>query len=685
MSYQVLARKWRPRTFTEVVGQEHVTRALCNAIQLGRLHHAYLFTGTRGVGKTTLARILAAALNCESGVVVEPCGKCQSCKEIRSGRFIDLIEVDAASRSGVEDMRDLLDTVQYAAAAGRFKIYLVDEVHMLSNSSFNALLKTLEEPPSHAKFFFATTDPQKIPATVLSRCLQFNLIRLSHERIADYLANRLTTEDVRYENEALLELAVAADGSMRDALSLLDQALAYGAGELSQEVVENTLGITARANLPRLVRALVAGDSQAIFSEIGEMHRSAADFSAALDDLLSLFHELAVQQVLPETTPSHRFPLKEIVALSRSVSANDVQLYYQIAVKSRQDMLFLSDQRSVFEMALLRMLCFRPLFAEVTVSAGTQQESFAAHSGSETIVSRGNRAGDAVASAPVHGQAVSQETSGYPASVRQESNVETSAQDRDATTRPGLSPRSPLQGRDDVATSAQDRDATTRPPDLSPRFPTRQRRDDVATSAPDRDATIRPGLSPRPPCKGETMSQLLRRIETQPPARVCPQGPPCNGETMSRLLRRIETQPPVRVCPQGPPCKGETMSRLLRRIETQPPVPRALSPRSPHGKKTMSRLLRRIETQPSVRVCPQGPPCNGETMSQLLRRIETQPPARVCPQGPPCKGETMSQLLRRIEAQPPARVCPQGHPCNGETMSRFLRRIETQPPARVCP
>ena len=441
MSYQVLARKWRPQTFAGVVGQEHVTRALCNAIRLGRLHHAYLFSGTRGVGKTTLTRILAAALNCETGIVEEPCGKCQSCTAIRSGRFIDLIEVDAASRSGVEDMRDLLDTVQYSPASARFKIYLVDEVHMLSTSSFNALLKTLEEPPDHAKFFFATTDPQKIPPTVLSRCLQFNLSRLSHGRIADYLANMLTAEDIRHENEALLELAVAADGSMRDALSLLDQALAYGAGELNQEAVKNILGITFRESIPKLVRALVAGDSQAIFSEIAEMHQGATDFSVALDDLLHLLHELAVQQVLPEATPSHRFPPKEIASLSRSVSANDVQLYYQVAVKSRKDMHFLSDQRSVFEMALLRMLCFRPLFAAVAVPvpvpvpAGSQQASPAVHPEAKATASRRHRAAAPVEAAavataaavavPERRQAASSGTSGDQASTRQEGDKET--------------------------------------------------------------------------------------------------------------------------------------------------------------------------------------------------------------------------------------------------------------------
>ncbi len=453
MSYQVLARKWRPQTFAGVVGQEHVTRALCNAIRLGRLHHAYLFSGTRGVGKTTLTRILAAALNCETGIVEEPCGKCQSCTAIRSGRFIDLIEVDAASRSGVEDMRDLLDTVQYSPASARFKIYLVDEVHMLSTSSFNALLKTLEEPPDHAKFFFATTDPQKIPPTVLSRCLQFNLSRLSHGRIADYLANMLTAEDIRHENEALLELAVAADGSMRDALSLLDQALAYGAGELNQEAVKNILGITFRESIPKLLRALVAGDSQAIFSEIAEMHQGATDFSVALDDLLHLLHELAVQQVLPEATPSHRFPPKEIASLSRSVSANDVQLYYQVAVKSRKDMHFLSDQRSVFEMALLRMLCFRPLFAAVpvpaavSVPAGSQQASSAVHTEVKATASRRHRAAAPVAAAaavPERRQAASSGTSGDQASTRQEGDKETndeirSLKSKDATASSGTS------------------------------------------------------------------------------------------------------------------------------------------------------------------------------------------------------------------------------------------------------
>ena len=292
MSYQVLARKWRPRTFEDMVGQEHVLQALIHALESQRLHHAYLFTGTRGVGKTTIGRLLARCLNCETGVTPNPCGECSSCQEIQEGRFVDLIEIDAASRTGVDDMRELTDNVQYAPTRGRYKVYLIDEVHMLTNQSFNAFLKTLEEPPEHVKFLLATTDPQKLPVTVLSRCLQFNLKRMTPEHIAGHLRHVLGAEEIPFEEPALWLLARAADGSMRDALSLTDQAIAFGNQKLSASDVSNMLGTIDQRDIERIVNALVEGDGPALLAEISRISDFAPDYSVILADLLSLFHRV---------------------------------------------------------------------------------------------------------------------------------------------------------------------------------------------------------------------------------------------------------------------------------------------------------------------------------------------------------------------------------------------------------
>ena len=300
MSYQVLARKWRPNNFSEMVGQEHVLQALINALDNDRLHHAYVFTGTRGVGKTTIARILAKCLNCETGVTSKPCGVCSSCQEIAAGRFIDLVEVDAASRTGVDDMRDLLDNVQYAPARGRYKIYLIDEVHMLSKSSFAALLKTLEEPPEHVKFLFATTDPQKLPITVLSRCLQFNLKNLSVERIAEHLKFVLNEEKLPNEEQGLLALARAADGSMRDALSLTDQAIGHGGGEITESDVNAMLGTIDRSFALDICRALIAGEGTQLLAEVDKVAELSPDYEMVLADLLALWHQVAIIQTVPE-------------------------------------------------------------------------------------------------------------------------------------------------------------------------------------------------------------------------------------------------------------------------------------------------------------------------------------------------------------------------------------------------
>jgi DNA polymerase-3 subunit gamma/tau len=361
MSYQVLARKWRPRKFAEMVGQQHVLRALINALDNDRLHHAYLFTGTRGVGKTTVARIFAKSLNCENGVSAEPCGECSACVEIDEGRFVDLIEVDAASRTKVEDTRELLDNVQYAPTRGRYKVYLVDEVHMLSAHSFNALLKTLEEPPPHVKFLLATTDPQKLPATVLSRCLQFNLKRLSLPMIADHLETLLAAEQVEQEPSALRLLARAADGSMRDALSLLDQAIAFGGGAVRETEVRSMLGTIERSQVVALLRALAATDAAALLGAVEQLSQQAPDWQDLLAELLSALQQIAIAQCLPDAVDENLEERETMLELAQQMAAEDVQLYYQIGLIGRRDLPLSPDQRGGLEMILLRMLAFRPV------------------------------------------------------------------------------------------------------------------------------------------------------------------------------------------------------------------------------------------------------------------------------------------------------------------------------------
>ena len=360
MSYQVLARKWRPRIFAEMAGQQHVLQALINALDNDRLHHAYLFTGTRGVGKTTIARILSKCLNCEAGVSSVPCGECSACNEINEGRFVDLIEVDAASRTGVDDMRDLLDNVQYTPARGRYKIYLIDEVHMLSKNSFAALLKTLEEPPPHVKFLFATTDPQKLPITVLSRCLQFNLKNLSPERITEHLQFVLGEEKVPFEEAGLWSLARAADGSMRDALSLTDQAIGHGGGQVNEADVSSMLGTIERSYVIDICKALASGSGSEILAAIARMAEQAPDYDMALADVLSIWHQVAIVQTVPEALDKGLANYSEVLALSAQVSREDVQLFYQICLLGRKDLQLSADAKSGFEMVMLRALAFRP-------------------------------------------------------------------------------------------------------------------------------------------------------------------------------------------------------------------------------------------------------------------------------------------------------------------------------------
>jgi DNA polymerase-3 subunit gamma/tau len=354
MSYQVLARKWRPQNFQQMVGQAHVLRALVNSLDENRLHHAYLFTGTRGVGKTTLARIFAKCLNCETGVTATPCGECRSCREIAEGRHVDLIEVDAASRTKVEDTRELLDNVQYAPTRGRFKIYLIDEVHMLSGHSFNALLKTLEEPPPHVKFLFATTDPQKLPVTILSRCLQFSLKRMPLEMISGHLGNVLREENISFSEAALKILARAADGSMRDALSLTDQAIVAGGGAVREEDVQDMLGLLPHEYLVGLIQSIADNDGKRMLGIVEQMAQLTTDFVTAADSLIALLHQIAVQQVVAGDEVD-----VDVAAMAQRLSAADVQLYYQMALHGRRDLPLAPDPRSGFEMLLLRMLAFR--------------------------------------------------------------------------------------------------------------------------------------------------------------------------------------------------------------------------------------------------------------------------------------------------------------------------------------
>ncbi|MDD7806012.1 MAG: DNA polymerase III subunit gamma/tau [Endozoicomonas sp. (ex Botrylloides leachii)] len=360
MSYQVLARKWRPRSFAELVGQKHVLQALINALDKNRLHHAYLFTGTRGVGKTTIARIFAKCLNCEQGVSATPCGKCTACHEIDDSRFVDLIEVDAASKTKVEDTRELLNNVQYAPTRGRYKVYLIDEVHMLSSHSFNALLKTLEEPPPHVKFLLATTDPQKLPVTVLSRCLQFSLKSMTPERIVGHLETVLSHESISYDVLALWQLALSADGSMRDALSLTDQAIAFGNGQITESDARVMLGSIDKGQVMRMIQALATNNATDILAAVAELADFSPDYFAVLDDMLSVLHRIAVAQAVPDAVDNSQGDREQVVQLAGTMKAEDVQLYYQIGLMSKKDLPLAPDARSGFEMAMLRMMAFSP-------------------------------------------------------------------------------------------------------------------------------------------------------------------------------------------------------------------------------------------------------------------------------------------------------------------------------------
>lgn len=383
MSYQVLARKYRPKSFQTLVGQDHVVRALSNALEQNRLHHAYLFTGTRGVGKTTLARILAKSLNCEKGITATPCGVCDACTEIDRGRYVDLIEVDAASNTQVDAMRELLDNAQYAPTSGRFKVYIIDEVHMLSKSAFNAMLKTLEEPPAHVKFILATTDPQKVPVTVLSRCLQFNLRQMAGTSIIGHLQHILAQENIPFESPALHLIARAANGSMRDALSLTDQAIAYGGQTVNEAEVRAMLGAIDQSYLYQLLEALLVNDGNSLINQAKLMEERSISFEAALNDFAQLLHQIAIAQTVPETVADD-LPEREILlSLAQRVSAETLQLYYQIALLGRRDLSLAPDEFAGFTMSLLRMLAFTPndhtTKAAQTSQTNSTQTSAVAH------------------------------------------------------------------------------------------------------------------------------------------------------------------------------------------------------------------------------------------------------------------------------------------------------------------
>ncbi len=475
MSYLVLARKWRPKDFSTVVGQEHVLKALINALDNDRLHHAFLFSGMRGVGKTTLARILAKCINCEAGVSSKPCGECSTCQEIDEGRFVDLIEVDAASRTRVDDTRELLDNVQYSPTRGRYKVYLIDEVHMLSTHSFNALLKTLEEPPPHVKFLLATTDPQKLPVTVLSRCLQFNLRRLSTGLIRGHLAHLVEAESIEAETGALNALARAADGSMRDALSLLDQAIAYGGGTLGASDINEMLGSVDQTHVSQLLQALAHQDGAGMLAVVDEIQSRGIDFDAVIGELSAMLQQIALAQVVPESLADRVEDAQSISTLAGQFAPDDVQLYYQIAITGSRDLPLAPDPRSGFEMVLLRMLAFSPAGAGdagggkrvATPAVGTSPSADSTAAAASTLATQGSGIPSvAHEDAPVISHAVSAQSA-----ARASDAATTSKPPRQATPAPRAQTANAPTGASSTAAAAAPAAAPTGANTAAPSLP----------------------------------------------------------------------------------------------------------------------------------------------------------------------------------------------------------------------
>lgn len=474
MTYQVLARKWRPRNFREMAGQGHVLKTLINSLDNDRLHHAYLFTGTRGVGKTTIARILARCLNCETGVTSEPCGQCSACKEIDEGRFIDLIEVDAASRTKVEDTRELLDNVQYSPTRGRYKVYLIDEVHMLSGHSFNALLKTLEEPPPHVKFLLATTDPQKLPVTVLSRCLQFNLKNISPERLVEHIKHILNEEKIPFEEPALWQLGRAAQGSVRDCLTLLDQAIGYCDGNITDNEVRSFLGTIDQSVIHDLIDALSAQDAARMLAIIEAAADHAPDFSAVLADLQSYLHRVAIAQAVPEGIDNAQGDREQVLAHAGQLPAETLQLYYQIALKGREDLPYAIDARAGLEMALLRMLAFTPAEMAAAPAAPAGQES-GGEVKKKTVVSEPAAADGQAAQTALSPESPRPDNVAPTVAVRQRSakaetsgKPETVKHDAVDTTSPATSARQVIQEMPQLSDAAVAKDAHRAPAEGDP-------------------------------------------------------------------------------------------------------------------------------------------------------------------------------------------------------------------------
>nr|WP_313740627.1 DNA polymerase III subunit gamma/tau [Pseudomonas sp.] len=558
MSYQVLARKWRPRSFREMVGQAHVLKALINALDNQRLHHAYLFTGTRGVGKTTIARIIAKCLNCETGITSTPCGQCSVCREIDEGRFVDLIEIDAASRTKVEDTRELLDNVQYAPSRGRFKVYLIDEVHMLSSHSFNALLKTLEEPPPYVKFILATTDPQKLPATILSRCLQFSLKNMTPERVVEHLAHVLAAESVPFEEDALWLLGRAADGSMRDAMSLTDQAIVFGEGKVLAADVRAMLGTLDQGQVYSVLQALLDGDARALLEAVRELAEQGPDWSGVLAEMLNVLHRVAIAQALPEAVDNGHGDREQVLGLAQALPAEDVQFYYQMGLIGRRDLPLAPEPRGGFEMVLLRMLAFRPADADDAPRAtlkpvGISQAT--ADSSKAVAVARSTVAEPAAEAAPTSGAAPAPSLAAQPAAVPA----------------PPVAPPQPIaQAEPQALPAAKPKSApaqTPAPTDL-PWEPVAQTAQPAREQAPPQRQTPPDPRDDEPPFDPSAYASAGMERDDDAPLDDDYESPPPDPVSFSYLdelaehVQEAEAQPPVEPSPAAKPATGLALQWL---------------------------------------------------------------------------------------------------------------------------